>query len=267
MLPTVTESDRVRLIQALADLDELSIEYDFGRVFRLGLDDVSAVVRQRSIAALWSSEDPSLIEPFLTMLDDESIDVQAEAARALGSFAYAAETGELPEETGEILFERLMQVALDPRAPIAVARRAVESLGNFGSRNEIEDLILDAFEHDDQTMRAGALFAMGRTQDARWLETLIDELISDDPELRFEAARSLGFIGDSRAVEGLARLATDEDADVRMAAIAAIGEIGSPGSERVLRRLAERATDEDAIAAIIAALEELEDLDAERWDA
>ena len=77
---------------------------------------------------------------------------------------------------------------------------------------------------------------------------------------------SLGTIGDTRAVEGLARLASDEDSEVRMAAIQAIGAIGSPGSERVLRRLAERSSDEDEIAAIVEALEELEAMDMDRWD-
>ena len=266
LFPTIDEAERVRLIQALDDLVDLSIEYDFSRVFEIALDDESPIVRQRAMSALWESESPALIDRFMDMLEDPSIDVRAEAASLLGRFAQRCEEGEFPDETVERLYERLRDLATDPRVPQIVARRALESLGNFGSRSEVRQIILDANDHDDQSVRAGALFAMGRTMDADWLELLLDELFSDDPELRFEAARGLGTIGDTRAVEGLARLASDEDSEVRMAAIQAIGAIGSPGSERVLRRLAERSSDEDEIAAIVEALEELEAMDMDRWD-
>ncbi|MCC6705067.1 MAG: HEAT repeat domain-containing protein [Thermomicrobiales bacterium] len=264
--PALGEFERARLIQALDDLVDLSIEYDFSRVFDIALDDESPVVRQRAMAALWEAESTVYLDRFMAMLDDESVDVRAEAAALLGRFAQRCEEGELPESTAEALYTRLRDLATDPRAPQIVARRALESLGNFGSRAEVHALILDANDHDDQSVRAGALFAMGRTMDSEWLDLLMDELHSDDPELRFEAARALGAIGDTRAVEGLARLASDDDGEVRSAAIAAIGAIGSPGSERVLRRLAERATDEDEITAIVEALEELESMDSDRWD-
>jgi HEAT repeat protein len=264
--PGIDAEMRARLIQALDDLNDLSIEYDFNRVFRLGLDDEDAVVKQRSIAALWTDDEPALIERFIVLLNDPSVDVGAEAASALGRFAIRAEEGELPAELSAVMFDHLYALATDPRVPIGISRRALESLGSFSSRLEVPAVILEANESDDQTLRAGALCAMGRSMDIRWFELLMDELVSEDPELRFEAARALGLIGDTRAVEGLAKLASDEDNEVRMAAIEAIGAIGSPGSERVLRRLAERATDEDEINAIIEALEELEALDADRWD-
>jgi hypothetical protein len=262
----VDEEHRARLIQALDDVNDLSIEYNFDRTFRVGLSDESDVVRQRAISALWTCEDVDLVERFVTLLSDPSVDVRAEAAAALGKFAILGEEGSIPNSTCNLIFDELFALVTDPRVPVTVARRALESIGAFSSRGELHDVILEANESDDQTMRAGALCAMGRSMDVRWLDTLMDELSSDDPELRFEAARALGLIGDTRAVEGLARLASDEDSEVRMAAIHAIGAIGSPGSERVLRRLAERATDEDEITAIVEALEELEALDSDRWD-
>jgi len=262
--PELEESDRARLIQALAELNELSIEYDFNRVFRAALNDPSDIVRQRSVAALWASDESELVELFSGLLEDKSIDVRAEAASALGRFAALCETDELPAETSDELYARLKELAISQTEPSIVCRRALESLGNFASRVEVRDIIERAYEDEDQTIRAGALFAMGRTMDARWFDVLMQELISHDPELRYEAARALGLIGDTRAVEGLARLASDEDGEVRIAAIASIGAIGSPGSERVLRRLAERSNDEDEIAAIMDALEVLEELDSDR---
>lgn len=262
----IPEPERIRLVQALDDLVDLSIEYDFSRVFDAALDDASDLIRMRALAALWESESSYFLNRIVEKLDDDSIDVQAQAASLLGRFAQLCAEERLTEATANDLFERLRDLALNPRTPQIVARRALESLGSFGNRADVHQIIIDAYDHDDQSVRAGALFAMGRTMDVEWLDLLMDELNSDDAELRYEAARALGNIGEPGAVEGLARLASDEDSEVRMAAIEAIGAIGSPGSERVLRRLAERATDEDVIAAIVEALEELESMDSDRWD-
>lgn len=256
----IAEAQRARLIQALDELGETSLLHNFGRVFRVGLRDESSVVRQRSIAALWEDESSSLIDELLALLDDVSQDVRAEAAQALGRFATKCELGEIPEETGERIFGRLEALAIDARESHLVSRRALESLAVFVGHPEVPHLIAEAYEHDDQLIRAGALYAMGRTQDVRWLETLIGEFDNEDPEMRYEAARAAGEIGDTGAVEGLARLTGDPDVEVRRVAIDALTRIGSPGSARVLRRLAEHASGEER-KAIEDALEEISAID------
>ncbi len=254
--PSISDANRARLIQALDELAETSVQHNFSRVFRIGLHDADDQVRQRSIAALWEEESTSLIDDLVELLADQSQDVRAEAAQALGAFAIRCEAGELPDAEGARLFEVLEQLATDSRESRLVQRRALESLAAFGKRETVRQLIRDAYHHDDQMVRAGALFAMGRSLDQRWFNTLLAELESDDPELRYEAARACGAFGDSRAVEGLARLTSDTDLEVRLAAIDALSRIASPGSERVLRRLAERASGDEQ-AAILEALEQI----------
>jgi HEAT repeat protein len=236
---------RVRFVRALVDLSEESVLYDFNRIFRLGLDDPDSVVRQGAIGGLWEDESTDLIEIFTSLLDDESQDVQAEAAQALGRFAILAAAGELDDDIADQLFDTLLSVATDESRPYLVRRRALEAVAGFGNRGSIYTLIREAIDDDDHGMRAGALFAMGRTLDARWLDIVTSEFESDDPEMRYEAARAAGEIGDANAVGGLAALCADPDAEVRFGAVSALGKIGSPASLRVLRRLAERASGEE----------------------
>jgi HEAT repeat protein len=236
---------RVRFLRGLSDLSEESVLYDFNRIFRLGLDDSDFVVRQGAVAGLWEDESSDLIGKYTSLLDDESQDVQAEAAKALGRFAVLAAAGELDDDLSDQLFYTLLGVATDETQPYLVRRRALEAVAGFGNRGNVYTLIREAIDDDDHGMRAGALFAMGRTLDARWLDIITSEFESDDPEMRYEAARAAGEIGDANAVGGLAALSADPDAEVRFGAVSALGKIGSPASLRVLRRLAERASGEE----------------------
>lgn len=236
---------RVRLIRALFDLSEESVLYDFNRVFRIGLEDEEVLVRQGSIAGLWEDSSSDLLNLLLGMLDDESQDIRAEAAQALGRFAVLAASDAFDKTLCDQLFQTLDDIASDPSQPYLVRRRGLESLASFGNRGNIYALIREAIDEDDHGLRAGALFAMGRTLDARWLDIISSEFESDDPEMRYEAARAAGEIGDSNAIGGLAALCADPDAEVRFAAVSALGTIGNPASLRILRRLAERASGEE----------------------
>jgi HEAT repeat protein len=258
----IDESIRSRLILALDELAETSVQHNFSRVFRIGLQDRAEQVRQRSIAALWEDESSGLIDELIALLEDDSQDVRAEAAQALGAFAERCAAGDLDDYDGEKLFAVLERHAADARESHLVQRRALGSLAAFGKRATVSELIRSAYDHDDQTLRAGAVFAMGRSLDWRWFDTILSEFNSDDPEMRFEAARACGEFGDNRAVEGLARMTSDPDAEVRMAAVDALAKIASPGSARVLRRLAERASGEER-GAIEEAFERISDVDFE----
>lgn len=255
--PLIGRENRSRLIKALDELAEESVSYNFSRVYRIALDDDDPAIRQLAIPALWEEESSELLDRLFGMIGDESQDVRAEAARALGRYVVLAVADELDEDTSERLYDSLLRLASDAGEPQLVRRYALESLASFGRRAPIPDLIREAYDDEDQSMRAGALFAMGRTLDARWLNVLMSELTAEDPELRYEAARACGELGDNRAVEGLAPLTADPDTEVRLAAIAALGKIASPGSSRVLRRLSERASGED-LKAIEDAIEQTE---------
>lgn len=243
--PLIEPAHRVRFVQALSDLAEASVQYNFSRIFRIALEDQEPSARQFAVAALWEDASSDLIDAFLALLDDSSQDVRAEAARALGRFAALAAEGDISDADGDRIFSALIDVAGDEAQPYIVRRRALESVAPFGNRGNIYALIREAFDHDDHGLRAGALFAMGKTLDPRWLNVITSEFESDDPEMRFEAANAAGEIGDSRAIGGLAELCADVDPEVRFGAVGALGKIGSPASIKVLERLAARASGDE----------------------
>ena len=85
--PQIETEHRVRFVHALSDLAESSVQYNFNRVFRVAIEDHEPGARQYAVAALWEDASSDLIDSFIALLDDESQDVRAEAARALGRFS------------------------------------------------------------------------------------------------------------------------------------------------------------------------------------
>lgn len=251
------EPVRSQVVRWMVDLAEDRIELNFGRALRVAVEDASAVVRQLAIAGLWEDEGRDLPTLLLIVLrEDPSQDVRAEAAQVLGRFAGRVGSGEDIGVDADRLRDILVGVAADETEPAMVRRRALEAVSPLGKDDEeIAELIVDAYEGDDSALRAGAVYAMGRTLHGRWLATVRAELSSDDAELRYEAARACGELGDDAALSDLAALAGDADAEVRTAAIAALGQIGGRGALRTLRQLAEDPEPADA-EAVEAALEE-----------
>jgi HEAT repeat protein len=230
-----SEPTRERVLRELTDLSENDVLLSFSRVFRHALTDPSAVLRQLAVAGLWEDEGTDLIQTFIGILNaDPSSDVRAEAAVALGRFSQLAAIEELDEDDADAVQDALSKAARSSTQSPLVRRRAMESLAACADDADIAPLIEAALASDDTLTKASALFAMGRTNNRRWLGDIIGEFGSSDAELRFEAARASGEIGDIEAVSGLSMLLQDDDTDVRQAAITSLGKIGGPGAIRVL---------------------------------
>jgi HEAT repeat protein len=243
---TIPEGNRVDLIRRFDEMSEERVELNFCRALRVALGDRSAAVRQLAVAGLWEDESSEFLERLRSMLEnDESPDVRAQAAAALERFSGKAAAGALDETVARDLRDELRRSAIDAGAPYAVQRRALESLGPYAADPEISSLIKEAFDSDDHGLQCSALYAMGRSQDARWLPTILEQLESEEPEIRFEAARAAGLLGSTDALPLLVQAAHDDDAEVRHTAISAIGQIGGRGAVRALERLAEDAGEAD----------------------
>lgn len=243
---SIPEENRINLVRRFDELSEERVELNFGRALKVALNDQSAVVRQLAVAGLWEDESSDLLDRLRDILEnDESPDVRAQAAAALERFASKAVVGSLDESVASDLRDSLRKSAIDAAGPYAVQRRALESLGPYAAEPEISSLISKAFESEDHGLQCSALYAMGRSQDSRWLPTILAELESEDPEIRFEAARAAGLLGSADALPVLLQAARDEDAEVRHTAIGAIGQIGGRGAVRALERLAEDAGEAD----------------------
>jgi HEAT repeat protein len=257
---TIPEGNRADLVRRFDELSEERVELNFGRALRVALGDRSAVVRQLAVAGLWEDESSELLERLRIMLEnDESPDVRAQAAASLERFSGKAAAGALDETVASDLRDELRRSASDIGAPYAVQRRALESLGPYAADPEISSLIKEAFDSADHGLQCSALYAMGRSHDARWLPTILEQLESEEPEIRFEAARAAGLLGSTDALPVLVQAARDDDAEVRHTAISAIGQIGGRGAVRALERLAEDAGEAD-LELIQAAIDEVNTL-------
>ncbi len=221
--PEIEHGIRRKLIAAAVDLGEDSVEYQFNRLFRLGLTDDESDIRQLAITGLWEDESTSLLEELIRVaVDDEAVDVRAAALVHLGdAIPRLIDSGDddLVERIGDLV----LTLAEDADESAIIRRRAIEAIGGLEQTDETRELIHDSIDHGDQTLEAAALVAMGRSLESRWLSHVRGAIADDDPEIRYEASRALGAIGTSDDIALLAERTLDEDSDVRRAAVMALG--------------------------------------------
>jgi len=225
---------RQQIINRLFELAEDNFELNFDSIFTTCLKDRDAEVRSKAIEGLGESEQTSLINPLINMLEQDSSEkVQAVAATALGKFAMLAELKKLrPCHTSRIS-RALLAVIDDGNKPVEVRRRALESAAPL-SLLWVKKAITEAYRSHSSRLRASAIYAMGRNCDRSWLPVLLKELGSADSEMRYEAATACGELGEEKAALYLSGLLNDPDVDVRVAVIQALGKIGGTEAKECL---------------------------------
>lgn len=246
---------RLRLVQALAELAEASFEVNFDVIFRHCLRDGGAEVRAAAIDGLWENEDETLIGPLLSMLrSDPSAQVRAAAAAALGRFVLAGELEELEAPIqARIVSELLTSIHLAGEE-MEVQRRAIESVA-YACTPEVSEILETAYYHEDELVQQSAIVGMGRSCDKRWKEIILDELENGSAAMRYEAALASGNLEILEAVPTLTELLDDADPLVRDAAIWSLGQIGGDQAKQALLDALDEA-DDDTAAAIEDALAE-----------
>ncbi|MFQ5886227.1 MAG: HEAT repeat domain-containing protein [Anaerolineae bacterium] len=255
--PRFPAERRRTILRTLVEITEASFEADFNRIFRFCLSDEDEEVRAQAIEGLWEDESISTLRSLIGLLRrDPSFLVRAKAAAGLGRFVLLAELDELDSELGAEVREVLLHTINNPQEVLEVRRRAVEAI-SFSGEEEVRKMVEAAYQDEAQKMRVSAVFAMGRSVDPYWSQTLLRELKNPDPEMRYEAARACGELELKEAVPTLARLINDADREVQEAAIWALGRIGGRGARRVLRACCE-SDDEIVAEAVEEALSELE---------
>ena len=248
---------RLELLEALVELAEDRIENDYRSIFRWTINDPDPTIRALSIEGLWEDEHPQLIPVMKRLLQgDHDLTVRAGAALALGRFVYLGEIGSIHPDRAEDASQALWEALDSPREDSQVRRRALEGLSASSAPN-VTRAIEGALYEDDIQIRIGALYAMGRNADLRWVPYLISELGHIDSEARLEAVRSLGELEARAAVPYIIALIERELVEeVRLAALYALGQIGGSASRKALE-LASQWDDEATALAAQQALEEL----------
>jgi HEAT repeat protein len=244
-------------ITQMVELAEANFELDFAALLRSCLDDQDPLVRKHAIEGLWEDERPSLVEPLIRILSsDPDVQVRATAAVSLGRFVFMGECEELEARRAEAIRQALKKVIRNPQEDPEVVRRAIESIA-YVNDDEVRGIIDNAYEHGDGLMRESAVFAMGRSAELLWADTVLEELQDLAAGMRYEAARACGEMQLKRAVGPLIKLVQDPDREVQGMAVWALGQIGGERARLALERWAE--SDDESLST--SAQEALDELD------
>ena len=227
-----------QVISQLVHLSEVDFRLDFSGIFVFCLSDPDEAIRMQAITGLDGEENYLLITPLLRAFkEDDSAEVRAAAAVAIGKFALLGELGKIPTHYKDKIYTALLEVLENKIEVAGVRRRALEAVSPF-NLPRVKELIEQAYHADDIKLKASAIYAMGRNCDFAWLTTLVSELNSNESEIRYEAANACGELGAEEAVPHLLKLIEDEDHQVQEAAIAALGQIGGEQAKQTLNKLA-----------------------------
>ena len=120
-------------------LAEDNIELDFTAVLKLCLSDDDATIREHAIDGLWECDHSSLIPTLLSSLvSDNSADVRAAAASALGRFIELVQDGKLLNVRTEDLSYPLTGIIENESETLAVRRRSLESISVLSTPNTLQ---------------------------------------------------------------------------------------------------------------------------------
>lgn len=255
--PDLPEWRRKALLEDIETLGESDTLLSFEALGRFAARDVAPEVRLPAVRMLQEYDEPHLIPLFLDLLHQDPIEaVRAAAATALGRFVYQGELEEIALEDLRVIEDALLEIVRSPEQPVLVSRRALESLG-FSSRDEVPGLIQQAYDSGDKDWMASAIFAMGRSANARWRPQVLAMLESKLPALRMEAARAVGELELKEALPRLVELLEDPTENVRDACIWSLSQLGGGGVRDLLQRMFDQSEDEEEAEYLEAALDNL----------
>ena len=122
------------------------------------------------------------------------------------------------------------------------------------------NIIETAFNREEAGWVASALRAMGRSHDNRWNDDAVSKLLDEDPRIRFAAAEAAGELNITDAAPIMLQMLEDEeeDDDVISAIIWSLSQIGGEDARIYILNLIENTKDEDLIAFLEDALENLD---------
>jgi HEAT repeat protein len=250
---------RFSLLEDLENLAEADTHVCFDEVAFIALEDTDPDTRSVAIRLLWECKNQRLIPIFLSLMEtDGSEKVRAAAAAALGLFVYLGELEELHSDTLIEIENCLLSMMQSTDTPM-VRQRVLESLG-YSSRDEIDELLLKAFESDDADWTCCSIYAMGRSADIKWERFILKMLDHPNVRIQFEAVRTAGQLelhGARKPLDELLEEPESLDDEVRIAAIMALSTIGGETASSTLEQLITQSSDADEIAAIQDAIDHL----------
>jgi len=257
--PQIDLKRKLSLFEDLESIAETDTLVNFDEFAKLGLIDSDSAVRVMAIRLLWECEEASLIPVLVEMLlSDEVEDVRAAAASALGKYVYLGELDSIADTLKVSVVQNLLEVVAGDDLPL-VRRNALESLG-YSSHSKVPALIHKALESDDSLWTQSALYAISRSADEQWSDTVIRYLARPESEIKFEAVRAAGELELVDARDILLELLeeNEDDLELRYAAIWALSQIGGEGIKEIFEEMLKKSDDEEEIGWLEKGLENLD---------
>ena len=225
------------VVEALVGEAERSFDLDFALAYRALLGHPDAIIRRLCLEGLVEDTRLDLIAPLLRLLEQDRTTPSAPQQRApWGALSIWPRRKSCRLIVRRPFAWRWSDSWSMPTTPVEVARRVLEALAYIND-DVVKAHIDRAYSSDIEAMRLSAVFAMGRSADPAWGDTVMAELHSDNPAMRYEAARACGELQWREAVEMLLRMIGERDAEVRFMAVQALGQIGGDAARRVLERM------------------------------
>ena len=128
----------------------------------------------------------------------------------------------------DAVHERLCVLLCEDAVP-EVRTEAARALGVVGAPGESIEPLLAALDDSSAAVRRAATLALGRIQDPRGVEALV-EALAERPELWREASAALASVGDRDLLDRLLPLLESESSHTRSGTIRAIAAVSSPTS-------------------------------------
>ena len=247
---------RLGLMEDITELSNNDMLLSYERLCCYATLDEDPKVRMSAVEALHVYEDEEHIPLLLNLLISDSDErVRAAAATALGIFVWLGEIEEISQTTLTRIENLLLKTACSAE-PGIVRRSALESLG-YSSRDEVPDLITEAYNSEDQEWISSALFAMGRSADEKWHPLVLSNLENEDPCLRIQAVRAAGELDIKEASPILIELLDDPEKEIRSASVWSLSQIGGADLYDLMEGLYDDAEDEDERAMLESAMDNL----------
>jgi len=244
-IPLMLKDEKLDLLRRLTESDDWRDSFE--PIYLKLVDDESPEVREAAVVALWDLANPAHIELLMDKVENDSETcVRAKAASVLGVFVYEGLFGDRVTQVQYLAVRKLLlDLANNPDETVAVRRMAIEAI-SFEADEPVRELIMWAYHHPSTELKMTAIFAMGRSHNERWFETILEELDSAEPRLRIEAINAAAEAQIELATPRLRNLALGKNKEARLAAIWALAYTRGPGAIETLEMCAE--SDDEEVA-------------------
>lgn len=240
----ISKPRKIDLLKKFILLSEENLDLDYSPIFIKLLKDNDHQVKQLALEGLWEYEDREIIDPVISLLNQNyPNEVRVSAVALLGIFITNALDNKVIKRDAEKIVANL-KLIFKSDENLNIRKKVLESLSPYEDE-EINSFIYEAYESNDIEFKKSGIFSMGETYKEKWLPQILYELQSPHPSIRFEAVNAYSKLCNSNKISEIAKLIKDDDNEVRLAAINAIGIIGGPSSKSFLRKISK---DSDSVS-------------------